>query len=82
MLKYLDGGSALHLNLEEYLTEQQFLFLLDYAAQSGCNYFCTNVKVTVCNDCEKVTKKTQSYCGHCGSNDVDFATRVIGDQKE
>lgn len=78
VLKYLDGGSALHLNLEEYLTEKQFLFLLDYAASAGCNYFCTNVKVTVCNECEKITKRTQNFCGHCGSNNVDFATRVIG----
>jgi len=78
ILQYLDGGSALHLNLEEYLTQNQYLFLLDQAARVGCNYFCTNVKVTVCNTCSKVTKKTQEYCQHCGSGDIDYATRVIG----
>ena len=78
VLQYLDGGSALHLNLEEYLTQRQYLLLLDQAARVGCNYFCTNVKVTVCNDCLKITKKTQSSCRHCGSNNVDYATRVIG----
>lgn len=78
VIQYLDGGSALHLNLEEYLTPTQYLMLLDNAARVGCNYFCTNVKVTVCNECSKITKRTQSSCGHCGSAHVDFATRVIG----
>lgn len=78
VIQYLDGGSALHLNLEEYLTPKQYLSLLDNAARVGCNYFCTNVKVTVCNSCNKITKQTQHSCSHCGSEDVDFATRVIG----
>ncbi len=78
ILQYLDGGSALHLNLNDYLTENQFLKILDGAARVGCNYFCTNVKVTVCNDCQKITKKTQSFCSHCKSDNVDHATRVIG----
>lgn len=78
VIQYLDGGSALHLNLEEYLRPKQYLYLLDNAARVGCNYFCTNVKVTICNQCDRVTKRTQNHCGHCGSQDVDFATRVIG----
>lgn len=78
VIQYLDGGSALHLNLNDYLSEQQFLRLLDGAARVGCNYFCTNVKVTVCNDCQKITKRTQHRCGHCQSTNVDYATRVIG----
>ena len=78
VLQYLDGGSALHLNLEEYLTEKQFEYLLDQAARVGCNYFCTNVKVTVCNHCHQISKRTQNFCSHCQSTDVDHATRVIG----
>jgi len=78
VIQYLDGGSALHLNLEEYLTPMQYLRLLDNAARVGCNYFCTNVKVTVCRECAKITKRTQTTCAHCGSDQVDYATRVIG----
>lgn len=78
VIQYLDGGSALHLNLEEYLTPAQYMLLLDNAARVGCNYFCTNVKVTICNDCAMVTKRTQSTCSACGSDHVDYATRVIG----
>lgn len=76
--QYLDGGSALHLNLEEYLTQKQFSMLINQAASFGCNYFCTNVRVTVCDDCNKVSKKTQNFCSHCGSMNVGHATRVIG----
>lgn len=78
VVQYLDGGSALHLNLEEYLSQTQFMLLLDQAAKAGCNYFCTNVRVTVCRECHKVTKKTQYTCSHCASSEVDWATRVIG----
>ena len=78
VIQYLDGGSALHLNLEEYLSKKQYLTLLDQAARAGCNYFCTNVRVTVCNHCSKITKKTVESCPSCGSSDVDHATRVIG----
>lgn len=78
MVEYLDGGSALHLNLEEYLSEQQFLLLIDLAAKAGCNYFCTNVKVTICNECGYIDKQTKPNCTTCKSTDIDYATRVIG----
>lgn len=78
ILDYLDGGSALHLNLEEYLSPQQYVLLIDLAAQKGCNYFCTNVKVTICNDCGHIDKKTKSACSKCKSENIDHATRIIG----
>ena len=78
MTKYLDGGSALHLNLEEALTKNQFYNLICIAAKSGCNYFCTNIKITICNDCEHIDKKTLLSCNHCGSHNIDYGTRVIG----
>ncbi len=78
ILQYLDGGSALHLNLEEYLSAPQFLKLLDFAATTGCNYFCTNVKITICRDCEHIDKRTYSHCPQCGSQEIDHATRIIG----
>ena len=78
MTRYLDGGSALHLNLDEALTAKQFEKLISYAARSGCNYFCTNVKATICNECNHIDKVTRKECRRCGSADVDYATRVIG----
>lgn len=76
--KYLDGGSALHLNLDEALTKEGFRNIINLSAKTGCNYFCTNVKITICNECENIDKRTLPSCSKCGSQDVDYGTRVIG----
>lgn len=76
--RYLDGGSALHLNLDEVLCKENALNLLNVAARTGCNYFCVNVKITICNHCEHIDKRTLSECNQCGSRDIDYGTRVIG----
>lgn len=78
LLDYLDGGSALHLNLEEKLDKAGYIQLLTIAAQTGCNYFCVNVKITICNSCEAIDKRTLTSCSSCGSADIDYGTRVIG----
>src|SRR5690554_53311 len=78
LIEYLDGGSALHLNLEEKLTTDSYLAMLNIAATTGCNYFCVNVKITICNDCEHIDKRTLHACSSCGSSDIDYGTRVIG----
>jgi len=78
MMQYLDGGSALHLNLEERLTEQAYYKLLCVAAKAGCNYWCVNVKITICNKCNHIDKRALHRCSRCNSEDVDHATRVIG----
>lgn len=78
LIEFLDGGSALHLNLDEKLTEDGYLSMLNIAATTGCNYFCINVKITICNDCEHIDKRTLCECSACGSEDVDYGTRVIG----
>jgi ribonucleoside-triphosphate reductase (formate) len=78
LLEYLDGGSALHLNLEEKLHAKGNLALLDLAAKTGCNYFCVNVRITLCNSCQHIDKRTRHSCSKCGSNDIDYGTRVIG----
>lgn len=77
-IKYLDGGSALHLNLEEAPNQQGFIKLLHATARAGCNYFCFNIRITVCNACKHIDKHTRHTCGECGSPNVDHATRVIG----
>ena len=76
--KYLDGGSALHLNLNDYPNHESYYKMLCIAAKTGCNYFCTNVKITICNDCDNIDKRTHIKCPSCGSYNVEQATRVIG----
>ena len=36
--QYTDGGSALHCNLEEHLSKEQYLKLIDFAIQEGTSY--------------------------------------------
>lgn len=78
LIDYLDGGSALHLNLDEALSADAYLNLINIAAKTGCNYFCINVKITICNQCQQIDKRTLHKCSACGSDDVDYGTRVIG----
>ena len=78
LIEWLDGGSALHLNLDEALTQTGYRTMLDIAAKTGCNYFCINVKITICNSCDHIDKRTLQCCPECGSKDIDYGTRVIG----
>lgn len=78
LVDWLDGGSALHLNMDEALTRQGYRSLFDIAARTGCNYFCINVKITICNECDHIDKQTLQFCSSCGSSDIDYGTRVIG----
>lgn len=76
--QYLDGGSALHLNLEQLLTADQFEFLFGVAGKLGVSYWTTNVLCTICNDCGHVNPDFETYCTECDSHNVEYGTRVIG----
>ncbi|MDR0941009.1 MAG: anaerobic ribonucleoside-triphosphate reductase [Bacteroidales bacterium] len=80
-IEHLTGGSALHLNLEEHLSKAQYRQLLRVASEEGCNYFTFNIPNTVCNDCEHITKHTVKQCQKCGSEHLDYLTRIIGYMK-
>ncbi len=77
-VKYLDGGSALHMNLKEHLSKEQYRQLMKIAVIDGTNYFTFNIKNTVCNDCGYISKHTLDKCPHCGSTNLDYLTRIIG----
>lgn len=80
-ITHLTGGSALHANLEEHLSKAQYRQLLRTAAIEGCNYFTFNIPNTICNDCGTIDKRYLKKCPHCGSENVDYLTRVIGYMK-
>ena len=77
-IEHLTGGSALHMNLEEHLSKQQYAQLLKIAAKEGCNYFTFNIPNTICNDCGTIDKRYLHECPHCHSKNVDYLTRIIG----
>ena len=77
-VKYLDGGSACHINISEHLSKEQYRQLLRVASQNGTNYFTFNCRNTVCNDCGYISKDTLDVCPKCGSKNLDYLTRIIG----
>ena len=81
-VQYLDGGSALHANLKEHLSQAQFRQLLRVACQNGTNYFTFNVKNTRCKDCGYISKHTLNECPRCGGQHLSYLTRIIGYLKE
>ena len=80
-IEHLTGGSALHMNLEEHLTQEQYRHLLRVAAAEGCNYFTFNIPNTVCNKCGHIDKRYLKECPECHSDNLDYLTRVIGYMK-
>ncbi|MDF2882197.1 MAG: anaerobic ribonucleoside-triphosphate reductase [Clostridiaceae bacterium] len=78
LTKYLDGGSALHMNLDEHLSKEQYLHLGKVAIKTGCQYYTYNIPNTICNKCGHISKHRLNTCEKCGSEDLDYATRVIG----
>ena len=77
-IQHLTGGSALHLNLDEHLSKEQYRQLLRVAATEGCNYFTFNIPNTICNDCGHIDKRYLKECPVCHSKNIDYMTRIIG----
>ena len=76
--QYTDGGSAAHINLEEHLSKEQYLKLIDFAIQEGTSYFTFNIPNSKCDDCGYITKHPITECPKCHSNKITQYTRVIG----
>ena len=75
---YCDGGSALHCNLNEHLSKEQYLKLIDFAIQEGTNYFTFNIPNSKCDDCGHIVKAPIKECPKCKSENVTWYTRIIG----
>ena len=74
----LDGGVGCHINLQEHLSKEQYLHLIDFAIQNGTSYFTFNIPNTECDDCGFISKQRLKVCPKCGSNHLTWWTRVIG----
>lgn len=76
--QYTDGGSACHVNLEEHLSKEQYLKLIDYAIREGTSYFTFNIPNSKCEDCGYITKHPIVECPKCHSKNISQYTRIIG----
>lgn len=76
--KSCDGGQAIHANLEDHLSKEQYLKLIDFAIAQGTNYFTFNIPNSQCEDCGFITKHPIKECPECHSKNVTQWTRIIG----
>ena len=76
--QYTDGGSAAHINLEDHLSKEQYLKLIDFAIANGTNYFTFNIPNSKCDECGYITKHPITECPKCHSKNITQYTRVIG----
>lgn len=75
---WCDGGSAAHINLENHLSKEQYLKLIDFAIKEGTNYFTFNIPNSKCDDCGFITKHPITECPKCRSHNITQYTRIIG----
>ena len=75
---YCDGGSALHCNLSDHLTKDQYTMLMKYAIKHKVSYFTYNIPMSECKKCKHISQHFITKCPKCGSEEIDYATRVIG----
>ena len=48
------------------------------AVKTGCSYYTFNIPNTICNVCGNISKNRLTKCEVCGSEDIDYITRIIG----
>lgn len=78
METYDYAGSATHINLEDHLSKEQYLKLIDFAIKNGTNYFTFNIPNSKCDNCGYITKHPITKCPKCGSIHITQYSRVIG----
>ena len=73
-----DGGMGCHINLQEHLSKEQYLKIIDLAIKYGTFYFTFNVPNTECLDCGHIEKIPVEKCPKCESYHLTHWTRIIG----
>lgn len=73
-----DGGTGLHVNLDDHLSKEQYKKLLRYAIKTGCKYFTYNIPNCQCDKCGHIEKHHFDKCPKCGSKETTDWTRIIG----
>ena len=73
-----DGGMGCHINLQEHLSKEQYLKIIDLAIKYGTFYFTFNVPNTECLDCGHIEKLPIKVCPKCGSKHLTQWVRIIG----
>jgi anaerobic ribonucleoside-triphosphate reductase len=76
----LNGGNMLHVWLGDANPDPEALYNLTkrIATKSNVGYYAYTKDLTICGDCGKVTSPIFEQCPYCGSNNVEWWSRVTG----
>ena len=72
------AGQACHIHLQEHLSKEQYLKILDMSIQEGINYFTFNIPMSECKECGHVVNAPIKECPICKSTNIDWWVRIIG----
>jgi anaerobic ribonucleoside-triphosphate reductase len=76
----LNGGNMFHVWLGDASPDPEALYKLTkrITTKSNVGYYAYTKDLTVCSDCGKVTSPIFEQCPYCGSNKVEWWSRVTG----
>jgi len=76
----LNGGNMFHVWLGDASPDPEALYKLTkrITTKSNIGYFAYTKDLTICSDCGKVTSPIFEKCPYCGSNKVEWWSRVTG----
>lgn len=75
---YLNGGSICHLQIGSDMTPTQARQIICESVRAGCEHFALNAVYSRCKSCGEVQKANWKVCPHCGSENVEHLSRVVG----
>ena len=76
----LNGGNMFHIWLGDAAPDPEALYKLTkrITTKSNIGYYAYTKDLTVCSGCGKVTSPIFEHCPYCGSNKVEWWSRVTG----
>jgi len=76
----LNGGNMFHVWLGDASPDPEALYKLTkrITMKSNIGYYAYTKDLTICSDCGKVTSPIFEQCPYCGSNKVEWWSRVTG----
>ncbi len=76
----LDGGNIHHIFLAENFPDPKGLkeFTMGIIKNTKIGYFDFTKILTACNDCSHIAQGKNNNCLNCGSNNIDYISRITG----
>jgi ribonucleoside-triphosphate reductase len=72
------GGAITFLNVNGKMSREHARVIVELAVKHGMTHFAINPCITMCDDCDHKEWSKKAKCISCGSDNVDYMTRIIG----